>query len=419
MSGDSTRVGPRNSSVISRGCVAIDKLKTVIGRILLLVGVTFVAATTNADSPVHSADVVPAATFENPKALDAFASALKAQRAKTVAHPLRISYFGDSLTADDQITNALRTKLAALLGDGGPGFAWAVEPHPYNQHRALSRWVTGSWRVNGLSTQPATDHLLGFGGSAETDGGGAIRFAPASPVSAIDVHYLAQPRGGTLSILADGKAVTSIATVADKKKGAFASAAVPEGTKKIELRASGRVRLFGASLEAATGSVVDNLGVNSATAKQMSRYNLADHLRNQLAHRAPDLVVVMLGTNEAEWLAPNGSGMAEHEKLFGELLASVRAANPDGACLVVSPLDQTDWRAENMPPRASIPAMVDAQRRAASANGCAFWDVYAWMGGKGASKQWLRRGLLMKDFQHPTTLGAQRIAAALYAGLVR
>lgn len=390
-------------------------MNAVTGRLLLVSAVICVAATTNA----NPADTVPAATFENPKALDAFVSALSAQRKKTAPRPLRISYFGDSLTADDQITNALRTKLAALLGDGGPGFAWAVAPHPYNQHRALSRWVTGTWRVNGLSLQPAPDHLLGLGGSAETDSGGAIRFVPAAPVSTIDVHFLAQPHGGTLSILADGAQVATISTSGEKKKGEFASAALPEGAKKIELRASGRVRLFGASLEAASGAVVDNLGVTSATAKQMSRYNLADHLRNQLAHRAPDLVVVMLGTNEAEWLAPGGSGMAEHEKLFGELLASVVAANPKGSCLVVSPLDQTDWRAETMPPRASIPAMVDAQRRAAAANGCAFWDVYAWMGGKGASKQWLRRGLLMKDYQHPTTPGAQRIAAALYAGLVR
>lgn len=386
------------------------------GRIVLLAAVTCVAATTNAGDAGPDPD--PPARFDKPDALDSFTVALHAQRAKTAAHPLRISYFGDSLTADDQITNALRTKLAALLGDGGPGFAWAVEPHPYNQHRSLSRWVHGAWRVNGISTQPATDHLLGLGGSAETDTGGTIRFAPASPVSSIDVHYLVQPQGGALAILADGAEVASIATSGDKKRGEFARAAIPEGTKKIELRAAGRVRLFGASLEAARGAVVDNLGITSATAKQMSRYNLADHLRNQLAHRAPDLVVVMLGTNEAEWLAPSGAGMAEHEKLFGELLASVRAANPEGACLVVSPLDQTDWRAEGMPPRASIPAMVEAQRRAASSNGCAFWDVYAWMGGKGASKQWLRRGLLMKDYQHPTTAGARRIAHALYSGLL-
>lgn len=141
-------------------------------------------------------------------------------------------------------------------------------------------------------------------------------------------------------------------------------------------------------------------------------------MHKQLAHRDPDLVIVMLGTNEAEWLAARGTGMAEHEKLFGELLGTVRKANPKGSCLVVSPLDQLDRRTEAMPPRDSVPAMVDAQRRAATAKGCAFWDTYAWMGGKGASREWHKRGLVMKNFQHPTSAGATRIAEALYAALV-
>ena len=39
------------------------------------------------------------------------------------------------------------------------------------------------------------------------------------------------------------------------------------------------------------------------------------------------------------------------------------------------------------------------------------------MGGKGSSKQWFARGCVVKDFQHPTTAGAARIAEALFAGL--
>jgi len=61
--------------------------------------------------------------------------------------------------------------------------------------------------------------------------------------------------------------------------------------------------------------------------------------------------------------------------------------------------------------------MVEAQRRAALANGCAFWNVYTWMGGKGSSKGWYNRGLVAKDFQHPTSEGAEMLAAALHAGL--
>ncbi len=41
------------------------------------------------------------------------------------------------------------------------------------------------------------------------------------------------------------------------------------------------------------------------------------------------------------------------------------------------------------------------------------------MGGKGSSLEWYKRGLVVKDFQHPTSEGAERIAEALYAALVQ
>lgn len=352
-------------------------------------------------------------------ALDAFSAAVAAQKAHSADHPLRVSWFGDSLTADDHITNALRDRLGALLGDGGPGFVFAMPPHPYCQHHRIARVSNGVWRVNGVSSVPATDHLLGLGGSAESDGDASIRFVPTSPIHTVDVHYLAQPHGGSVALLADGKEIAVIATAGDHKQAAFSRLAVPDGTKKLELRAHGRVRLFGASLEAEHGAVVDNLGVVNATAKQLRNHNLPEHWEHQLAHRASDLVVIMLGTNEAEWIPAKGTAMTEHEELFGALLASVRAGNPHASCLVVSPLDQIDYKDPLMPPRASIPAMVEAQHRAALAHGCAFWDTYQWMGGKGASAGWFKRGLVVKDYQHPTSEGAERIAAALFAGLVR
>jgi hypothetical protein len=94
----------------------------------------------------------------------------------------------------------------------------------------------------------------------------------------------------------------------------------------------------------------------------------------------------------------------------------VREANPNSSCLVVSPLDQMDWQTQKS--RASVPALVAAQRRAAIAQGCAFWDVYTWMGGDGASATWFKHGMLMKDFQHPTTRGAAKLGEALYDALV-
>ncbi len=248
--------------------------------------------------------------------------------------------------------------------------------------------------------------------------GGHIRLAPtATGVATAELYFVAQPHGGTIAVDVDGRAISTVATAADQKRAEFQLITLGGAAAKIDLRASGKVRLFGVALETARGVVVDNLGVVNSTAKSLAR-NRTEHWQRQLAHRAPDLTVIMLGTNEAEWIPAAGTALTEHEKIVTGLVKTVRAANPDRSCLVISPFDQIAWREPGAPARASIPAMVDAQRRAALGAGCAFWDAYQWMGGKGSSLAWYRAKLLTNDFQHPTTAGAQRIADALAAGLL-
>jgi lysophospholipase L1-like esterase len=261
------------------------------------------------------------------------------------------------------------------------------------------------------------DRLVGLGGAAEGDDGW-LRLAPANQaIATADVFYLDEPHGGSIEVAANGKTAATIATAATAKAPGFTSVALTGAIKRVDLRATGHVRVFGVALEAAKGVVVDNLGVVNATARSFARIK-PEHWQAELAHRAPDLVILMIGTNEAEWLPAKGPALDEHEKLVEGLLASVRAANPSASCLVISPFDQLDWRTEGSPPRASVPAMVAVQQKAALAAGCAFWDAYAWMGGKGSSLGWFRRGLVGNDFQHPTTAGAHRIADALAAGLL-
>jgi lysophospholipase L1-like esterase len=375
-----------------------------------------VAATT-AGTPAR-ADAPPAAAFDDAGALDTLYAALAATEDGTATAPVRIAYMGDSVTADDLILHRLRGALQAKFGDGGPGFVYAAPPHPFCRQRAAKRVVTGKWTVRGIAEAPPADDLMGLGGSTAESYWGTIKLtAKTAALASAEVFYLAQKGGGELDVKAGG-ATTTIATAADAKAARFQRVPIAGGAQDVTLKVtSGKVRLFGVALEAATGVVVDNLGVVNGTAKAFAK-NDPDHWKAQMAHRAPDLFVVMLGTNEAEWLKAKGAGMAEHERLFTQLVTTARAANPGRACLVISPFDQLDYRTEGSPPRASIPAMVDAQRRGATAAGCAFWDAYRWMGGKGSSRTWRRKKLVTNDFQHPTEKGSYRIADALAAGLL-
>ena len=57
----------------------------------------------------------------------------------------------------------------------------------------------------------------------------------------------------------------------ETKASRFVRADAPPDTKRVMLRASGNARLFGITLEAASGAVVDNLGIVNATAKSIAR----------------------------------------------------------------------------------------------------------------------------------------------------
>lgn len=345
-------------------------------------------------------------------AMDGFYAALAASESGKGARPVRVSFYGDSVSATDALPGRLRARMQDVFGDGGPGFIHAVKPHKFNHTEAVDRRSSGSWRTWGVSLVNVSDHLYGVGNST-AEGSGSIRVAPRTPsgkISRVDVYYLAQPGGGTADVSV-GETKRTIDTAAAAKTAMFETLTVSDGAHAVEVAARGKVRLFGMALERDDGIVVDNMALVSATAKNML-VNLADHWKNQLSHREADLIVIMLGTNEAQWLA-GASAMAEYEKTWEALLAPVRAARPQASCLVMSPLDQAELKDDKIVSRRGVPKMVAAQRKAAQAAGCAYWDTFTWMGGSGAAIRWRDRGLLGSDFAHMSRKGTAKVADGL------
>jgi lysophospholipase L1-like esterase len=345
-------------------------------------------------------------------AMDGFYGSLVTAEGGKSTRPARVSFYGDSVSATDALPGRLRARLQDVFGDGGPGFVHAIQPHKFNHSEAVDRRSSGSWRSWNITTTNIADHLYGVG-NATTQGAGSIRMAPKTPsknISRAEVYYLAQPGGGTAELKV-GDATATIDTASPAKAARFQAVTVADGAHVFEMSARGKVRLFGVSLERDAGIVVDNMALVSCTAKTMLE-NLTDHWKNQLAHREADLIVIMLGTNEAQWLA-GASAMAEYEKTWSQLLAPVRAARPQASCLVMSPLDQAETKDDKIVSRRGVPKMVAAQRKAAQAAGCAYWDTFTWMGGSGAAITWRRKGLLGSDFAHMSRKGTAKVADGL------
>jgi lysophospholipase L1-like esterase len=351
------------------------------------------------------------------RALDGFRAALGKSRKGDLGRPLRLSMFGDSVVATDEIPARLRHRAAAELGDGGPGFVYAHPPHRFCAHEAITRSSTGSWTSYAVSMATVRDRLYGFGGAtAQTSDGSVTTKIKGEPATHIAVHYLAQPRGGQLGVFRD-REDTPLATVDTRVEAAapaVATAEVAGGARSVALRATGNVRLFGLVLERDRGAVVDNLGIVSVTAKNFSR-NDHSHWSSQIRARQPDLVLVMIGANEAQWLTGGSNEMSDYTARYTALLAPIRAGGSE--CLVVSPLDQVEVIEGRVVSRKIAPRLVAAQRAAAVAAGCGFFDTLAWMGGPGSAARWRRRSWLSGDYIHLTRRGSEQLGDALFDAL--
>ena len=158
------------------------------------------------------------------------------------------------------------------------------------------------------------------------------------------------------------------------------------------------------------GVVYDVLGINGHRASALLAWNEA-LLAEQLAARAPDLVVLSYGGNEA--LDPN-LALSTYEEQTDAAIARVRRLAPGASCLLVGPLATYEEHASRMS------AVTTIQRRLAAAHGCAFWDSAATSGGPGTLGRWGRfPGMVGHDRLHLGRLGYEEVGRGFVSALLR
>jgi lysophospholipase L1-like esterase len=351
-------------------------------------------------------------------AMDGFYGAVAASRAGSLGRAVRVSYYGDSVISTDAVPARVRTRLQKELGDGGPGWVWLVFPHRFVRHEVVKIGNGGDWDSWAAPTKPVGDGLHGVGGATAETWDGTATLTSKRAFTDVELYYLGQPKGGTVDLVLDGAALGTVDTAREAKESAFDRHRATTAGTKLQVKTHGKVRVFGLTLENASGAVVDNMGLVSATVKNLA-HNNPDHFAKQLAHRAADLVIIMVGANEAEWLPAGKTAMAEYRANYELILAPIRKGLPQSTCLVVSPLDQGHTNAAgDLASRPVMPMLVAAQRAAAKAQGCAFFSAYDWQGGKGSSVAWHAKRLVGDDFQHLSRKGANKLADALVDALL-
>jgi lysophospholipase L1-like esterase len=374
-------------------------------------------APANETSPLPATKVSPVPLVDaSGRALDRFYAKLARVEAREPGAIARVGHFGDSLIASDFVSGTLRRSLQKRFGDAGHGFVLVANAWPSYFHLDVSRYATSGWKVSRIVGPYAPDGFYGLGGvSFRAERHALARVGTATSgdfgrsVSRFVIAYAEEPRGGRFQVRVDGKDTTIVDTTGAELRARHHTIEVPDGPHELELQTlSGESRLFGIVLERQThGVVLDAIGIQGARIRFLDKQDDA-HWAEQLRARAHDLLIYQFGTNESGdgFLYP----MADYHRTMREVIQQGQRALPESSCLVIGAMDRAVKQGDELVSVRVIPSLVEEQRNVAAEVGCAFFDTYTAMGGRGSMAIWVRRGLGQADLMHPTGAGAERIS---------
>lgn len=347
---------------------------------------------------------------ENAAALVPFFEQLYRHQKGELPGPLRILHYGDSHTAADEWTGDLRTRFQEKFGDGGSGYSFAGRP--WNGYRRLDvrTGSTRGWHSDGLVGRTG-DGAYGLGGVSMSTSSPHESVYLLADGQTFELFYLQQPGGGSLQVYDNGGLVERISTDGEGAPGYYRYETVPGQHKfEVETLDHAPVRLFGWVAENPTGVTYETLGINGAQASIVFDWN-ETVLRSNIERRNPALIVIAYGTNEAgrkDWTPET------YRDMFLQLIGRFRSAAPTATILVIGPPDRYLHTRKGWVPMENLDMIVEAQRQAAVTSGCAFWDLRAKMGGKGAMRQWVQAGMAQGDYVHFSGSGYRMLGDAVF-----
>jgi len=357
--------------------------------------------------------------------LDRFFAALSRSDASLAGAVTRVVHWGDSAIGVDGIPSAIRKRLQARFGDAGHGFHALAPPNTSYRHKGVRFRHNEKWGLCFIINKCRSDGHYGLAGTSTYSSGGAQSSLSADAkhssghVSRFDLYYAARPKGGKIKLVVDDEEPVYLETAADALEDRFHVIEVEDGPHELTVRASGggKVRIYGVSMERdGPGVVWDSLALVGAFTRRLLEYD-PEHLRAQLERSEPQLVVFTFGGNDMIRKVT----MATYTEEYREVIQLVRQARPEMDCLVMSPLDHGQRKGVRIESLPVVPGMVEAQRKAAQAEGCAFFDTFMAMGGKGSAGRWFRKSprLISGDLSHATANGQIVIGEMFYRALMQ
>ncbi len=354
------------------------------------------------------------------RAMDAFYDELIALMSGARTTPVRMAQFGDSLIAGDGFTGELRRLMQAQFGDAGHGFVALRAPSRYIGHEGLRVSDSEAWALDTMN-KGGSARALGLAGmSFRRDGAPSLSLRATSSARQFDrIGVLHDGQPGALEIAGgEGRQLLRF----ERGEGPRVTwLKLPAASDEIKLeRFQGQGAYYGALLERdVPGVIVDNLGMLSAREASLARIDRA-HWDAAMRQRGVNLASFAFGTNSAGKSAPGERWLSRYQSGYTSVLGGAMSVEHQRDCLVLSILTRGAREEGEIREYPSVQPLIKAQREAAKAAGCAFWDMNAALGGAQGAARWYERQprWLGADLTHPTRGGYQQMARMFYAALL-
>lgn len=317
----------------------------------------------------------------------------------------RVSIYqiGDSHIQSGYFPGTARSSLQKYFGNAGRGLVFPLRLAGTNQ--------PDDYRISSTGGFSRSNNQRGICGYAlNSSGNGSLELSTNS-------FFSQDPSFDILSIISSQPGLK-----AEPKTGSkelvdlsldgyrYQSIAWDQPQKSATLSFKGEAStLYGLMLEKdQPGLLYHSTGINGA-----GFYNLLESpkLFEQIGILSPDLIVISLGTNDAQGTYRNDVFTANLKK-FMQLL---RQSNPDTPVLFTLPPDSQKKGRHN----ADLAKVEKVIMDYAKDNGCAWWDLSDVMGGKGSVIKWRGEQMASKDLLHYTPKGYMLQGYLFYQAFVK
>lgn len=389
-----------------------------IKQLIVIVGFVFSTVAQAVDDTAKSSPII---NFNEPN-LNRLKSKLESVKSK-VAPPdsvLRITQLGDSHTAADIFTGALRQNFQQDYGSAGIG--WISPINVYGQRNTQVYYNALDWTLSSSRSTPANDYPMGGFIATPTVGNAqlTINYNIDEKPSLWNATFLVkQLKKGKPLKLVDGMNYEILLDTKGQTGWQYVSAFVMLPLT-ITAETAESAKLGGIWLEknGAPGVVLSPVALNGA--KQSIWTHWRSGWIDDLAKTKSDLIIIAYGTNEAFETPFN---VVKYKQFLINSIKAIRRKSPTSAILIVSPPDSMlrnkmkrgSTCLAMQPPNLS--EIRKTQKQVAKLQHTLYWDWSTVMGGVCGMQHWVAKGLANKDYVHLTANGYQQSANQLYKSL--